>query len=179
MAHIKEAVTGVLDSFSSVETQVSFTEFTGLSLYFFLFICLFVCLIIWQFVLYGRKWLNITGLVHLCIWVSNKSSKVSNEKMPLVLCLEILSWGGGLQLWKCRYAFKTMGKIPMEFHRDLLNLCHSCNYTNSCWGWRCNGHCQLTNRCLDEAKEVSWNFLPPASFFYIAPYWLEAWEQWK
>lgn len=65
-ANIKEAVTGVLDYFSSLETQVFFTEFTGLSLYFFLFICLFV-LFICQSVFCGRKWLNITGLVHLSL----------------------------------------------------------------------------------------------------------------
>lgn len=161
-----ETVTGVLKFFSSVE-KVSFTESWTLSytFYFFLFIYLFIC----QSVFCDRKWLNVRGLVHLCIWVSNKLSKAWNEEMPLVLCLEILSWGWGLQLWKCRYAFKTMGKSPMEFHRDLLNLCHSCNYTNSLWGWRGNGHRQLTNRCWDEAKEVSWNILPPASFFYMAP----------
>lgn len=160
-----EAVTvGVLDFFSSVETQVSFTESWTLYyiFYFFLFIYLFIC----QSLFCGRKWLNITGLVQLCIWVSNKSSKESNEEMPLVLCLEILSWAWWLQLWKCRYTFKTMTKIPMEFHRDLLNLCRSCNYTNSFWGWRGNGRCWLTNRCWDEAKEISRNILPPASFLH-------------
>lgn len=76
-----------------------------------------------------------------------------------------MPWNLELQLRKCRYAFKTMGKIPMEFHRDLLNLCHSCNYTNSCVGLRGNGYRWLTNSCWDEAKEVSWS--PPTSKFLL------------
>lgn len=75
-ANIKEALTGVLDYLSSVKAQVFFTEFTGLSLYFFLFICLFIC----QSVFCGRKWLNITGLVH-------KSLKSRPAIAEMLICI--------------------------------------------------------------------------------------------
>lgn len=118
--NMKEAVTGIFDYFSSVKTKVSFTV-SSLGSLCIPFSYLFICCSVFC----GRKRMNITHSVRLSIWVSNESSQRSKKEMPWNLKL------GGPRLMKYRYRFKIIGKISMAFHRDLLNLCHSCNCTNS------------------------------------------------
>lgn len=163
MTDMKEAASGIFDYFSSENKSLFHCESTRLSLYSFL---LFICCSVFC----GRKRMNVTHSMRWSIWVSNESSQRSKKEMPLAACLEILSWGwgGGAQLMKYRYRFKTIGKVSVEFHRDLSNLCHSCNCANS-WGdggVDVNGWQTGAGTKLRKYFETS---SPPATFFYMAP----------